>query len=997
LYTLFSISLKQLDFDFETQQNQKNLYFVKDKEKYNDPYIRLALENAENYDIDAVYFRRFENENRPPIPQIYIIDNTENTKDNKELAGLYLKLWNSCQIPLLYVFSNLDVKIYNFLQKPKEIQNSQDFEVSVFETIKRSNDLLNQLETEKAKIFSAKSFDNGSFWENPKYKNKFTLTNSAYESLIAELKKIRKKAIEKEIIPKDLVHRLLVVSILVKYLEERKDNEGNSVLSQPKYNGTKHDFNIFDKIAKGAKSFTDILRRKGKCVKLFDVLNEHFKGDIFNLTENEKNHLESLDLSKFANFFEGDIENDGSKTLWRLYSFNDLPIELISNIYEEFIEDKEDGVVYTPPYLVNFLLEECMPLTDSNTDFKILDPACGSGIFLVSAYKRLIYRWRSKNKWETPSENNLQQLKDLLRNNIYGVDKSEEAVKLTLFSLSLALCDMLTPKVIWENLKFDNLLNTNLFDKDFFKVINENLIKEKFDLIIGNPPFSATLTIEAKIIEKKRITEGQVKIPDRQIALLFLEQSLQFCKEETGLLCLILPSGPFLYNFNTFNFRKSIIQNYDVPQIIDFSHLSRFLFGNNGDVATLALFVTKNKPYRKNILHLTIRRTKTIKEKIYFELDKYNYYNVPYEIAISNKKENKLIWKSNLLGGGRLHYFLTRLAKLQTLSEFVNIQKGWNISEGYKTDRNKQKEIEKLKNLIDKTKLDSNDKIQIQELNRRYKKYTNIIETSKFTEIQYEKTPFNDFMPINEGFHSPHLIIKEVATNKIPVFFIPNDETCFRNTIIGISCPKKDSNKLIEIEYILNKYFRTLLMFLVGFSGRYAIARSTACLKFDIDNLPFPENEKELELNEIENILMEDVFNYQLEYRRKRTKTKIEENAIDKEIQLFSDVYCNIVNSIYKTLKFVRTIKTENFYCCFYSFGKEPSIKIPKENELENVLNSLLIKHNFSGNIRYLKIMRIYEGNTIIIIKPKQLRFWLRSIAIIDADETVVELHNQGY
>ena len=79
------------------------------------------------------------------------------------------------------------------------------------------------------------------------------------------------------------------------------------------------------------------------------------------------------------------------------------------------------------------------------------------------------------------------ELKQLLRDNIYGVDYVEEAVDLSIFSLSLTLCDMLSPKVIWENLRFDNL-NNNIVSSDFFKWFSKD--KEgTFDLIIGNPPF----------------------------------------------------------------------------------------------------------------------------------------------------------------------------------------------------------------------------------------------------------------------------------------------------------------------------------------------------------------------------------------------------------------------------------------------------------------------------------------------------------------------------
>ena len=105
-----------------------------------------------------------------------------------------------------------------------------------------------------------------------------------------------------------------------------------------------------------------------------------------------------------------------------------------------FLEaDKNKGVAYTPSYLVNFMIDECMPVHSPKLDYKVLDPSCGSGIFLVSAYKRLIDWWRiekhkTTGKWITPEKEHLEELKQLLRDNIYGVDYVEEAVDLSIFT-----------------------------------------------------------------------------------------------------------------------------------------------------------------------------------------------------------------------------------------------------------------------------------------------------------------------------------------------------------------------------------------------------------------------------------------------------------------------------------------------------------------------------------------------------------------------------------
>ncbi len=93
------------------------------------------------------------------------------------------------------------------------------------------------------------------------------------------------------------------------------------------------------------------------------------------------------------------------------------------------------------------------------------------GIFLVNAYKRLIQWWQIKNEWKEPT---VEILKSIMENNIYGLDLKGEAIEVAKFSLSLALCEILSPKVIWNDLRFDNLSDQgNLLHKDFFGVLDD--------------------------------------------------------------------------------------------------------------------------------------------------------------------------------------------------------------------------------------------------------------------------------------------------------------------------------------------------------------------------------------------------------------------------------------------------------------------------------------------------------------------------------------------
>lgn len=996
----------------------------------------LALEKAAQYNVDFIYFRRFSN--RPPIPQIYIFNSINKSSDKNQLKELHRKLWNAVQVPLFFVFTPLEILIFNCFDKPEK---DKKIIYKPFETIKIAGEVLKQLSKkdklanqDKLKAFSAKGFDNGSFWESSKesavYSLKIKFNNSSYERLIVELRNVLKDIITKGDLPKVIAKKLIVIGILIRYLEERTDEHGHSVFpkkgeerkfyknNQISYKTFEQDF--FEEFASNATSLIDVLKtpktqsknHQHPFVNLLDYLSGHFNGEIFKLTDTEKSILADLSDSRFehlAHFFEGKLEGK-QFVFWSLYAFNHLPIELISNIYEEFLESKSEGVVYTPPFLVNLLLDEVMPFSDSTTDFKILDPACGSGIFLVGAYKRLIGRWRIKNNWEEPD---LKTLLHLLKENIYGADINEEAVRLAIFSLNLVMCDKLSPRAIWDNLEFENLQKNNLFDKDFFTLIETNQLNQGFDLVIGNPPFKSSLTESAKRIEFKAKTtrikiindkEQFIDVPDKQIALLFLEQSIQLCKEN-GWTCLIMPSGPFLYNIHSLDFRKNLLSKYHCPQIFDFTHLSRVLFGKSGDVATSAAFFQKKSPYKKGLHQITFRRIKQSKEKIFFDLNTYDFHYVSLELA----KNEPLIWKANFLGGGRLFHIGKRLKDLRNLGRYIK-KNNWIAAEGYILATKKQvTNLRILQELREKQQLSKEKFLALEKLEKKYEAIFltnhNTIPANSFTEDGIDNTSIykmkdkyfhNRREPNKKIFEPPHLLIREIAGQKsIPIEYRA-DYLTFTNQIIGIHAPKEAAHQLKQIEKVI-KNSKVHLFNLAIQSSRYMVNKSSSLLKTDIENLPYPEDPKELELNEVEQILVDDFLDYLLPFRRNGETSEATKDVQPKQLAAFANTFCDILGSVYKNVKAYKNyIETATFICYPFYFGQTPNLEFENIDEAEKYLKQL-VYDNIGQHIRITRVVRIYQNNVIYLIKPKQLRFWLRSIAIKDADMTFSDLRKQGY
>ncbi len=968
-----------------------SLYFVQDKEQA-EPRIRIALEQAERYQAEAVFFRIFPaGDNRTPIPQIYIYHDTSLSLDESKYAELHRRLWNAGIPPLVFILTAGQVKILNCRQEPIIDQNSKEPLFTPFDKLEKA------LTAEQA--FAAREIAAGTLWENPAFKNDFLLEKTAYFKLLSHLKLFRNNLLKQKIPSEHTVNRLLVMAILVKYLNDRQDSAGNRVFAKGFLRQFSHANN--DDIA-------SLFSEPGSCINLFDHLSKHFNGGFFELTDDEKAELGQADLSAVAAFLKGDEEPTGQKVFWPLYSFEDLPVELISNIYEEFLAKKDaknsKGVVYTPPMLVDFLLDQCLPLDAATLSWKILDPACGSGVFLVGAFKRLIQCWRIANDWKQPTYHDLQAI---LKNSIFGIDnaKDSEAVLITAFSLCVALCDELEPLVIWNELKFDNLQERNLLYKDFFEVVDSGEFDNHFDLVIGNPPFVKKLTTDAaKQIEKTQI-KGRPKLPYTQLALLFLEQSFKVARKNAAV-CLIQPAGPLLYNGKSLSFRRYLFEQFAINQVFDFTPLEGILF-KDANVAAAAIIGLNTPPSIEKILHLTFRRTKTLKEKLLFELDPYDFHWVSRESV----KKNPYVWKTNLLGGGRLHRMMDRLlTDARTVGEYLEEKKknhGWQFGEGYSAGHanplNEIKNITELSNLSPEA-LRKQYKLKViphlapwltgkleippKALTQTGIDSGSILPLDKFFFERPRKT-------IQLIFSAPHVLIREIVEGlNIPAIY-SNKDLVFTKQIIGIHAPEKEKKHLDLLATRLNNS-NLFGMLSILVSGRILVGKANSLLKSDIMALPYPDESQELKLNSWEQALVEDIADYLVDFRRKGENAVVLSKADEADLQNFGKMYCDILNPVYKEFRPLEPITLGSFICYPFCYGDAPQIKLPTTEEQTISLLEELLHHRHSSRLFINRILRLYEQNIIFMVKPDQKRYWLRSIALRDADETLIDLLEQG-
>ncbi len=597
----------------------------------------------EKLKIDAVYFLR-DTEGVPKIPMIYF--SAMDTYDSKKIAELHRLAWNMGEAPLLFIVLPDELLIYNNYTPPapRNEDGSYNNNIGLFDHIQKVSDLEEQ--RQRLLQFHRSQMETGEFWrQNEK---RFNINTRVDMTLMANLRAIRKtllKSIEKREAEKniedqlrcEIVHGLLGRSILIKYLEERTDSTGKSVFPG----------DFFDKFSSGAEYYSDILVDKEATYALFNELEEHFNGDMFPLIDCEKDVITQADLTELRQFLLGTSDLASQQmVIWPLYSFNAIPIQLISSIYELFFHlaetdpDKEKGTYYTPYHLVSMLMDEVLPWEGSYTPLKIMDPACGSGIFLVEAYRRLVGRWIFTNRPDFVLSNDLI---GIMKACIFGIDCNKEAIRIASFSLSLAMCDFLEPRTIWNTLQFPRLLHYNLFHNDFF---DKDCDFEKFnyDIVIGNPPWESKLSPAAN----EYIKYNKCAVSDEQIAQAFTWRAGDVCPN--GTICFLLPSKGFLFNRSpkAQKFRAAFFKKYDASVIINFSAFRWVLFEHAAGPAVGVIYRASTPNNSDPIFYCTPKPLYTIEDRRRFLIEPSNICRIPRELI-----HDDLIWRIAMWGGPR--------------------------------------------------------------------------------------------------------------------------------------------------------------------------------------------------------------------------------------------------------------------------------------------------------------------------------------------------------
>ena len=504
----------------------------------------------------------------------------------------------------------------------------------------------------------------------------------------------------------DHCHDLLARIIFTQFLFHRKDSDGNTFFSPAKMRRMHEDGTlsmVHDDLA-------SLLSHKGDTYALFRWMDERFNGDLFpgkdgdneearNAAWKVEKDAVSADrhLSLLAGLIRGDLDVAREQhLLWPQYCFDTIPLEFISSVYEEFLTAQERGndkAYYTPSNLVDYVLDAVLPWNSEDWNVRILDPCCGSGIFLVKAFQRLIHRWRLKNKRDPL----VSDLRPILENNLVGVDKSPEAVRVACFSLYLAMADAIEPKhyVTHENYKvFPRLRGTRLINRDFFDEQTDEFRtvadKPSFDYVLGNAPwgdgsiFPARLHDESKAEYRKRIanlpsTLGQTwaklnkwPVANNDIGPLFLAKAAILTKPEGVIGMVNTASLLYWRDGQAVALRSKLFTSFTFEEVTNLSALRRDLFNEAIGPACILVFRTQKPDGQKTLHYYTPKPVRSKKPERGRSPGAQRFTIEPHDIALishAQASDHPWAWSALAVGGSRHLSLVQRLSTYPTLEK----------------------------------------------------------------------------------------------------------------------------------------------------------------------------------------------------------------------------------------------------------------------------------------------------------------------------------------
>jgi hypothetical protein len=810
----------------------------------------------------------------------------------------------------------------------------------------------------------------------------------------------------------------------------------------------------------GADHLKEILAKKPRTdakadlYTLFAKLGEDFNGDLFNADlESERmqvkvDHLEILDR-----FFHGTNVQSGQQSFWP-YDFRFIPIETISAIYEHFLkaageeQKREAGAFYTPRLLAELVLDVALQGETSLLDKRFLDPACGSGIFLVGLFNRLAEEWKFKNpgaRYDRRSKG----LMDILRCNLFGVDSNRSACQITAFSLYLAFLDQLSPPDIQKLLGKWDRLPYLVFDPaekattssagtiryaDFFS--DGAALPQKVHLIVGNPPWGSSKDRNAPAVQW--VADRNLPHPDRQMANAFIWKAPKHL-ESGGRVCFVVPHGTlFNHSDAAVRFQRSFFRKHAVDRVVNLTDFRMFLFADS-KAGSLVMRYGREKPTNSACIidYMAPKTDWAVTQAEIVRILPQDRSRLTVREVLDGLKgdDGPVVWKGRFWASPRERQLLDRLSLMPRLRDIVcqpgrGPAKRWLIAEGFQPfGENDPDSAKKTLNLpTDAFIQASNPHIDLFIL-------PGDCESLGSNQVEARRLIRNTSI-----FEAPHVLVTKGFSR---IAYADFDVT-FRHALRGIHGPKADRDLLLFLAAYLRSDIARFYQFHT--SSSWGVYRPEIHVE-ELLRLPFPlpsdthnpnrcelivkeiasaatkamgeasgelvdreglvgrtQNsinkliEEYFDIDDVERMLVSDTTRFIIpSVQPSRSKANIP--TLKESSQTFRDSYakllCDRLNGWAKQEYRVhaRTLADSSIGLGMVILEKTKRAEKPKhleaiDGELLKVIDRLqqtaARKH---GTFEVMRGLKVFWKNLLYITKPLGQRFWTSTAALNDADE----------
>ena len=488
-------------------------------------------------------FKYSSNDTVPEVKYILI-------KDEEDIFNYHLRLWNKNSDNVFVAIGSDMTHIIDCKKKPQKgiVQSIETFNYGINSEGFRDADI------EK---ISRSYIDSSYFFQfiQQNQRKKQEVDKDLLLNLIAVRNDLLHNGNE------EVVHLIILRCLFVKYLEDR------GIFST----------NYLSEIL-ASKSVNRLITAFGEVCK---INGDVFGGNRLTASDIKEDYLDKLHL-----FFSADYQS-GQGTLFP-YQFDNIPIQLISHVYEAFLNDntkKGKGVYYTPSFVVNFMLSQSLKKKAKENPFlTVFDPAVGSAAFLVESFK--IIRDAQAKKLDR-SKLSYDEKKLILQRQLWGVDVDKDALQISAFSLYLALLEDESAEFIRNKIANSSPILPSLVGKTLMhaNTITDSIYEgEKFDFIVSNPPWGSVPTdgIKEHIAEREAIDNKAGTYPEyNEVAnyersQAFLRRIERWQKPDTTIV-MIVKNSIFL-NDKAVDFRKEFISKNKLETFCELSDYNKILF-----------------------------------------------------------------------------------------------------------------------------------------------------------------------------------------------------------------------------------------------------------------------------------------------------------------------------------------------------------------------------------------------------------------------------------